>query len=228
MKFTDIFIRRPVLACVVSLMLLVLGLKAFSALPILEYPKTENAVVTITTVYYGADPETVAGFVTTPLENAIAQANGIDYLSSNSRSGISTITANLVLNFDPDKAITEITAKINSVLNQLPAGVQQPTLTVAIGQSLDALIIGFASDEFSPNQVTDYLMRNVQPRLQAVPGVQTAESAGRAEFRAAGLAGSGKAGGLWADRDRCDRRRSAATTSSPASAPPRARWCSST
>ena len=87
MKFTDIFIRRPVLACVISLMLLVVGLKAFYALPILEYPKTENAVVTITTVYYGADPETVAGFVTTPLENAIAQANGIDYLSSNSRSG---------------------------------------------------------------------------------------------------------------------------------------------
>ncbi|HEX3573146.1 MAG TPA: efflux RND transporter permease subunit, partial [Rhodopila sp.] len=182
MKFTDIFIRRPVLACVVSLMLLVLGLKAFYALPILEYPKTENAIVTITTVYYGADPETIAGFVTTPLENAIAQANGIDYLASNSRSGISTITANLVLNFDPDKAITEITAKINSVLNQLPAGVQQPTLTVAIGQSLDALIIGFASDELSPNQITDYLIRNVQPRLQAVPGVQTAELLGGQNF----------------------------------------------
>ncbi len=182
MKFTDIFIRRPVLACVVSLMLLVVGLKAFYALPILEYPKTENAVVTITTVYYGADPATVAGFVTTPLENAIAQANGIDYLSSNSRSGTSTITANLVLNFDPDKAITEITAKINSVLNQLPAGVQQPTLTVAIGQSLDALIIGFASNELSPNQITDYLVRNVQPRLQAVPGVQTAELLGGQNF----------------------------------------------
>jgi multidrug efflux pump len=182
MKFTDIFIRRPVLACVVSLMLLVLGLKAFYALPILEYPKTENAVVTITTVYYGADPETVAGFVTTPLENAIAQANGIDYLSSNSRSGTSTITANLVLNFDPDKAITEITAKINSVLNQLPVGVQQPTLSVAIGQSLDALIIGFSSDELSPNQITDYLVRNVQPTLQAVPGVQTAELLGGQSF----------------------------------------------
>ena len=182
MKFTDIFIRRPVLACVVSLMLLVLGLKAFYALPILEYPKTENAVVTITTVYYGADPETVAGFVTTPLENAIAQANGIDYMASNSRSSTSTITANLILNFDPDKAITEITAKINSVLNQLPAGVQQPTLSVAIGQSLDALIIGFASEELSPNQITDYLIRNVQPRLQAVPGVQTAELLGGQNF----------------------------------------------
>jgi multidrug efflux pump len=182
MKFTDIFIRRPVLASVVSLMLLVIGLKAFYALPVLEYPKTENAVVTITTVYYGADPETVAGFVTTPLENAIAQANGIDTLTSSSGPGVSTITANLVLNFDPDKAITEITAKINSVLNQLPAGVQQPTLTVQIGQSLDALIIGFSSDVLSPNQITDYLIRNVQPRLQSVPGVQTAELLGGRNF----------------------------------------------
>jgi multidrug efflux pump len=181
-KFTDIFIRRPVLASVVSLMLLVIGLKAFYALPVLEYPKTENAVVTITTVYYGADPETVAGFVTTPLENAIAQANGIDTLASTSGPGVSTITANLVLNFDPDKAITEITAKINSVLNQLPAGVQQPTLTVQIGQSLDALIIGFSSEDLAPNQITDYLIRNVQPRLQSVPGVQTAELLGGRNF----------------------------------------------
>jgi multidrug efflux pump len=167
---------------VISLMLLVIGLKAFYALPILEYPKTENAVVTITTVYYGADADTVAGFVTTPLENAIAQANGIDTLTSTSGPGVSTIIANLVLNFDPDKAITEINAKINSVLNQLPAGVQQPTLSVAIGQSLDALIIGFASDDLSPNQITDYLVRNVQPRLQAVPGVQTAELLGGQNF----------------------------------------------
>jgi multidrug efflux pump len=182
MKFTDIFIRRPVLACVVSLMILVIGYKAFTSLPILEYPKTENAVVTVTTTYYGADPQTVAGFVTTPLENAIAQANGIDYLSSKSISGTSTITANLVLNFDADKAITEINAKINSVLNQLPSGVQQPTITVAIGQSLDALIIGYSSDELTPNQITDYLVRNVQPRLQAVKGVQTAELLGPQYF----------------------------------------------
>ncbi len=182
MKFTDIFIRRPVLACVVSLTIMVLGLRSFSSLPVLEYPKTENAVVTITTVYYGADPETVAGFVTTPLENAIAQANGIDTLVSNSRPGTSTITANLVLNFDPDRAITEITAKINSVMNQLPTGVQQPTLSVTVGQSLDALIIGFASNVLSPNQITDYLIRNVQPRLQSVPGVQTAELLGGQNF----------------------------------------------
>ncbi|HVZ10201.1 efflux RND transporter permease subunit [Rhodopila sp.] len=182
MKFTDIFIRRPVLACVVSLMLLVLGVRSFYALSILEYPKTENAVITIQTIYYGADPETVAGFVTTPLENAIAQANGIDTLTSVSSPAVSTITANLILNYDPNKAITEITAKINSVMNQLPTGVQQPTLSVAIGQSLDALIIGFSSDILAPNQITDYLIRNVQPRLQSIPGVQTAELLGGQNF----------------------------------------------
>ena len=178
MTFTDIFIRRPVLASVISLMILVVGGKAFTSLAVLEYPKTENAVVTITTTYYGADPQTVAGFVTTPLENAIAQANGIDTMTSASISGVSTITANLVLNYDADKAMTEINAKINSVLNQLPTGVQQPAMTVKIGQSLDALIIGFSSDELTPNQITDYLVRNVQPQLQSVQGVQTAELLG--------------------------------------------------
>ena len=182
MTFTDIFIRRPVLACVVSLMIVVIGCRAFTSLPILEYPKTDNAVVTITTTYYGADPDTIAGFVTTPLENAIAQANGIDYLTSKSISGTSTIVANLVLNFDADKAITEINAKINSVLNQLPSGVQTPIITIAIGQSLDAIIIGYSSDELAPNQITDYLVRNVQPRLQSVQGVQTAELLGPQYF----------------------------------------------
>ena len=182
MKFTDLFIRRPVLACVVSLMILVIGYKAFTGLAVLEYPKTENAVVTISTTYYGADPKTVAGFITTPLENAIAQANGIDYMTSQSSNSNSTITANLILNYDPDKAITEINTKINSVLNQLPNGVQQPTITVAIGQSLDPLIIGFSSTELTANQITDYLVRNVQPRLQAVQGVQTAELLGPKYF----------------------------------------------
>ena len=182
MKFTDIFIRRPVLACVVSLMIVVIGVKSFTALPVLEYPRTDNAIVTITTTYYGADPQTVAGFITTPLENAIAQANGIDYLTSKSTSGTSTIVANLILNYDADKAITEISAKINSVLNQLPNGVQQPAITVSIGTTLDPMIIGFSSDELTSNQVTDYLVRNVQPQLQAVPGVQTAELLGPQYF----------------------------------------------
>jgi multidrug efflux pump len=114
MRFTDLFIRRPVLACVVSLLILVVGLRAFSSLQVLEYPKTQNAVITVTTTYYGADADTVAGFITTPLENAIAQANGIDYMTSVSQTGTSIITLNLVLNHDANAAMTEVSAKINS------------------------------------------------------------------------------------------------------------------
>jgi multidrug efflux pump len=182
MGFTDIFIRRPVLATVVSLLILVLGLRAITSLQVLQYPKTENAVVTITTVYYGADPSVVAGFVTTPLEGAIAQANGIDYMSSTSQSGVSTIIVYLRLNYEADKALTEINTKIASVLNQLPAGTQQPTLTVKVGQTIDAMYIGFNSSVLGSNQISDYLIRVVQPKLQAVPGVQTAELLGGKYF----------------------------------------------
>jgi multidrug efflux pump len=182
MKFTDIFIRRPVLASVVSLMILVLGLRSLESLPVLQYPRTENAVITITTTMYGADPAVVAGFITTPLENAIAQANGIDYMTSNSQSGVSTIQVNLRLNYDPNKALTEVTSKISSVLNQLPAGSQQPILSLTIGQTIDAMYLGFYSDVMAPNQVTDYLVRAVQPKLQAVPGVQTAEILGAKNY----------------------------------------------
>src|SRR5208282_6654083 len=111
------------------------------------------------TTYYGADPEVVAGFITTPLENAVAQANGIDYLTSTSQTGISIITANLRLNYDPDKAMTEINSKVTSVLNQLPPGSQQPVLSIKIGQTFDAMYLGFKSDVLAPNQITDYLVR---------------------------------------------------------------------
>ena len=182
MSFTDIFIRRPVLATVVSLMILALGLRALGSLPVLQYPRTQNAVVTITTTYYGADPDVIAGFVTTPLKSAIAQANGIDYMSSQSASGVSTITVYLRLNYDADKALTEINTKVSSVLNQLPSGSQQPVLTVQIGQTIDAMYLGFDSDVLARNQITDYLTRVVQPKLQAVPGVQTAEILGAQNF----------------------------------------------
>ena len=177
-KFTDIFIERPVLATVVSLTLLVLGLRSIGLLPVLQYPRTQNAVVTVTTTYFGADPSLVAGFITTPLENSIAQANGIDFMSSSSRQSVSTITAALRLNYDVDKALTEINTKVSAVLNQLPPGSQQPVLTVKVGQTFAAMYIGFASDVLTPNQITDYLIRVVQPKLQAVEGVQTAEILG--------------------------------------------------
>ncbi|MGZ5904549.1 MAG: efflux RND transporter permease subunit [Reyranella sp.] len=182
MKFTDLFIRRPVLAAVISLLILVVGLRAISALPVLQYPRTENAVVTVTTTYYGADPDVIAGFISTPLEQAIAQANGIDYMTSSSQSGVSTITVYLRLNYDSSKALTEINTKVNSVLNRLPSGTQQPVLTVKIGQTIDAMYIGFNSTELAPNQITDYLVRVVQPKLQSVEGVQTAELLGAKNF----------------------------------------------
>ena len=181
-NFTDIFIRRPVLATVISLLILVLGVRAYYALPVLQYPRTENAVVTVTTTYYGADPEMVAGFITTPLEIAIAQAYGIDYMTSTSQSSTSSITVYLRLNYDADKALTEINTKIQSVLNQLPAGTQQPVLTVKVGQTVDAMYLGFDSKTLASNQITDYLTRVVQPKLQTVPGVQTAELLGQKVF----------------------------------------------
>lgn len=182
MKFTDLFIYRPVLATVVSLMILVLGLKSLDNLPIRQFPFTQNAVVTVTTTYTGADPELVAGFITTLLEQAISQANGIDYLTSTSSQSVSTIQATLRMNYDPDKALTEINTKINSVINYLPKGAQLPVITVAIGESIDSMYIGFYSDILPANKITDYLIRVVQPKLQAVPDVQVAEILGGEQF----------------------------------------------
>ncbi len=181
-RFTDLFIARPVLAFAVSILILVLGLRAVGSLPVQQYPQTENATITITTTYPGASPDVVAGFVTTPIENAVAQVNGIDYMTSTSQTSTSTITINLVLNHNPDQALTEISAKVNSVLNQLPTGTQQPVLTLQVGQTLDAMYIAFRSTVLSANQITDYVTRVVQPQLQAVNGVQTAEILGGQNF----------------------------------------------
>ena len=182
MNFTDIFIRRPVLAAVVSLLILVLGLKAVFSLPVNQYPKTQNAVVTISTTYFGADAETVAGFITQPLEAAIAQAQGIDYLSSNSLTGQSVITATLRLNYDANRALTEINTQVNSVRNQLPPQAQQPVLTVQVGQTIDAMYMGFYGDTLPTNSVTDYLVRVVKPKLDSIEGIQTAEILGARQF----------------------------------------------
>ncbi|MDE8345270.1 MAG: efflux RND transporter permease subunit [Acidocella sp.] len=181
-RLTDLFITRPVLAIAVSVLILVLGMRAVGSLPVQEYPETENATITITTTYPGASPDVVAGFVTTPIERAVAAVNGIDYMTSSSQTSTSTITINLILNHNPDSALTEISAKVNSVLNQLPTGAQQPVLVLQIGQTLDAMYIAFRSTVLAPNQITDYVTRVVEPRLQAVPGVQTAEVLGGQNF----------------------------------------------
>ncbi|GAB7129664.1 efflux RND transporter permease subunit [Silvimonas sp. JCM 19000] len=182
MRFTDIFIRRPVLATTLSLLILVLGLRSLQMLPIRQYPKTENAVININTTYTGADPELVAGFITTPLENSIAQAEGIDYMTSTSTQGSSSISATLRLNYDGNKALTEITSKVNAVLNQLPPESQQPVISISVGDTIDSMYIGFYSKALPPNKITDYLIRVVQPKLQAVDGVQQAEILGERRF----------------------------------------------
>jgi multidrug efflux pump len=181
-SFTDLFIRRPVLSLVVSLLIFVLGLRAVTSLPVLQYPYTESSTITITTTYPGADPNVVAGYITTPIENAVAQVNGIDYMTSTSQTSTSTITINLQLNRDPDAALTEISTKINSVLNQLPNGTQQPVLALQQNETTDALYLAFSSKVLKPNQITDYLVRVVQPQIQAVPGVQTAEILGAQNY----------------------------------------------
>ncbi|TMH34842.1 MAG: multidrug efflux protein [Betaproteobacteria bacterium] len=182
MNFTDIFIRKPVLATTVSLLILVLGLRSLVGLSVRQFPKTQNAVVTISTAYYGADADTVAGFITQPLESAIAQAQGIDYLSSTSTLGVSTIIATLRLNYDANRALTEINTQVNSVRNQLPPETQQPVLTVQVGQTIDAMYMGFFSEVLPNNGVTDYLLRVVKPKLDSVEGVQTAEILGSRQF----------------------------------------------
>ena len=182
MNFTDTFINKPVLAIVVSLLILVLGLRALADISVRQYPKTENAVVTVTTAYYGADAQTVAGFITQPLEQAIAQAQGIDYLSSSSATGQSTITATLRLNYDANRALTQIQTQVTSVRNQLPPQAQQPVLNIQVGETIDAMYMGFRSDVLPSNSITDYLARVVKPKLDAVQGVQTAEILGGRQF----------------------------------------------
>ncbi len=182
MRFTDLYIERPVLATVISLLILALGLRSLGLLPIRQYPFTQNAVVTVSTTYTGAAPDVVAGFITTPMENSIAQANGIDYMTSTSSQNISTISINLRLNYDPNQALSDISTKVNAVLNQLPASSQLPVITISVGQTIDAMYMGFYSDVLENNQITDYLIRVVQPKLQAIPGVQVAEILGNRQF----------------------------------------------
>jgi multidrug efflux pump len=182
MKFTDLFIKRPVLAATVSLLILVLGLRAVTSLPIRQYPKTESSTITVVTAYYGADSRTMAGFITQPLEQAIAQAQGIDYMTSQSTPGVSMITATLRLNYDGNKALTEISALVNSVKNQLPQQAQQPVITLQSGEQVASMYLGFSSDKLAANQITDYLTRVVQPQLSAIEGVQSAEIIGSRTF----------------------------------------------
>ncbi|MEL0586417.1 MAG: efflux RND transporter permease subunit [Candidatus Thiodiazotropha sp. (ex. Lucinoma kazani)] len=182
-SFTDLFIERPVLAIVVNLLILIAGLSAWNSLSVRQYPLSENASVQITTVYVGASAELVRGFITTPLERAIAAAEGIDYVESKSLQGISIINARLKLNYDSTKALTDISAKVDQVRNDLPTEAQVPAISVQSADSeVAAAYLSFWSEILSPEQITDYLIRVVQPRLSAVTGVQRIEIFGARTF----------------------------------------------
>ena len=182
-SFTDLFIKRPVLAIVVNLVIIIAGLQAYRSLNIRQYPRSDNATVTVSTVYVGANAELVLGFITTPLERVIAAADGIDYVESKSLQGFSFISARLKLNYEPTKALAEISAKVNQVRNDLPPEAEIPSISVQSADSQFAsAYLSFASDILSQSEITDYLIRVVQPRLSAVPGVQRAEILGARTF----------------------------------------------
>jgi multidrug efflux pump len=181
--FTDLFIRRPVLASVVSLVIVIAGIQAMFTLNVRQYPRSDNAAVTVQTVYIGASAELVRGFITTPLERAIAAADGIEYIESSSAQNLSTITARLRLNYDPTKALAEISSKVDQVRGDLPPEAQTPTINIVSADSQFAsAYLSFTSDILEQNEITDYLVRAVQPRLSAIEGVQRAEILGARTF----------------------------------------------
>jgi len=183
MKFTDLFIHRPVLAMVINLVIIIAGIQAIHSLNVRQYPRSENSVVTVTTVYVGADADLVRGFITTPLERAIAAADGIDYIESQSSLGVSTINARLKLNYDPIKALSEISSKVDQVRRDLPPEAEIPVIDVQSADSRFAsAYLSFTSDVLKQNEITDYLVRIVQPRLSAIEGVQRADILGARTF----------------------------------------------
>ena len=182
-SFTDLFIRRPVLALVVNLVILIAGFQAIRSLNVRQYPRSDNSAITVTTAYVGASADLVRGFITTPLERAIAAADGIEYIESSSKLGISTITIRLKLNYEATKALAEISAKVDQVRNNLPPEAEVPIISIETADSRFAsAYLSFTSNILQPNQVTDYLVRVVQPRLSALEGVQRADILGGRTF----------------------------------------------
>jgi multidrug efflux pump len=183
MSITDLFIRRPVLALVVNLVIIIAGLQAIGTINVRQYPRSENSWVTVTTVYVGADSDLVRGFVTTPLERVIASADGIEYIESQSSLGLSTIKARLKLNYDATKALAEISSKVDQVRRDLPPEAEVPVINVESADSQFAsAYLSFTSDILEQNEITDYLVRVVQPRLSAIAGVQRADILGGRTF----------------------------------------------
>ena len=182
-SFTDLFVKKPVVAIVINIIIIIAGLQAISSLTVRQYPRSDNAVITINTTYVGADAALVRGFITTPIERAIAGADGIDYVSSVSGQNLSSISARLELNYDPIRALTEITSKINQVRSDLPPEAEIPVINVESADSqFAAAYLSFNSEILESNQITDYLVRVIQPRLSAIEGVQRADVLGARTF----------------------------------------------
>ena len=183
MKFTDLFVRRPVLATVVNLVILIAGLQAIRSLSVRQFPRSDIAVLKVTTAYIGAGADLVRGFITTPLERVIASADGIDYIESSSAQGLSTITVHLKLNYDTNAALTQIQAKVAQVRNQLPPEAEAPVIEMETADAqFAAMYLGFSSTDLDQTQITDYLTRVVQPKLSAISGVQRADILGDRTF----------------------------------------------
>ncbi len=182
MKFTDIFIRRPVLATVISLIIFIFGLRAIGELPLRQFPKMSNTVISITTAYAGANADLIQGFITAPIQKVIASADGVDYITAQSNQNVSTIKAYIRLNFDPNIAMTDVIAKVAQVRNDLPKDSDQPTIMKQTGSSMALMYIGFNSKHMSNQQITDYLSRVVRPKLQTVDGVASADILGGHDY----------------------------------------------
>src|ERR671936_2585934 len=183
MRLTDLFVKRPVLAIVVNLVILIAGLQSIRSLSVRQYPRSDIAVVRVSTIYVGANADLVRGFITTPLERVIASADGIDYMESSSAQSLSTITAHLRLNYDTNAALTQIQAKVAQVRNDLPPEAEAPIIDLQTADNQFASIyLGFSSDDLDPNQITDYLTRVVQPKIAAISGVQRSDILGSRTF----------------------------------------------
>jgi multidrug efflux pump len=183
MKLTDLFVKRPVLAIVVNLVILIAGFQAVRSLSVRQFPRTDIAVVRVTTAYVGANADLVRGFITTPLERVIASADGIDYIESSSAQSVSTITVHLRLNYDTNAALTQVQAKVAQVRNDLPPEAEAPIIELETAESqFAAMYLGFSSKDLDQNQITDYLTRVVQPKLSAIEGVQRADILGGRTF----------------------------------------------
>ena len=192
-SFTDIFIKQPVLALVVNLIILLVGWRAISALPVRQYPRIESSAVVITTAYIGASAETVRGFITTPIERVVSAIDGVDYIESASTAGLSVVTVRLRLNHNSNDALAEISARLNQVRSELPRDSEAPAVDIQrTDKPYATFYVSFTSEQMTLTQLNDYLVREVQPELQALPGVQRVGVEGQREL----------AMRVWLDKDK--------------------------